>query len=69
MRAVKNNLPAPSGEVGESEGPAGLMARLGVPAGGWARLLRAVWIIPATSHKEIVTAALRNSLSSILRLF
>jgi len=33
MRAVKNNLPTPSGEVGESEGP---------------RWTRAVGIIPAT---------------------
>ncbi len=43
MRAVKNNLPNPSGEVGESEGP---------------RPMRAVGIIPATPYKMIARCGL-----------
>jgi hypothetical protein len=67
MRAVKNNLPAPSGEVGKSERPSpGQMARLGksiakqsedragekyLPVGGRVRRLSAVGIIPLTPYE------------------
>jgi hypothetical protein len=42
----------PKWRVGIGRPSPGLMARLGVPVGGWVRKQRAVGIIPATSYKR-----------------
>ena len=67
MRAVKNNLPTPSGEVGGIRRPSpGLMARLGVPVGGRVRKLRAVED-QLTPIPEEITSKLGGSIWKLVR--